>query len=183
MNKHITFDLETLGNSYNAPIVQIGAVKFEQSGVVTDTFECNINWNTLKKYEFEIDYSTVAWWMRQEEDAVKSVLNQEGAIDIKKALNKLRQWIGDLKEYNYWSHATFDAVILANACRKVGIDVFIPFRQQRDIRTLNFLVGKVEVKREGIAHTALDDAKFQANYISEMLKRLKQQYDRENKKT
>ena len=36
--ENITFDLETLGNSANAPIVQIGAVKFDGDGNILDKF-------------------------------------------------------------------------------------------------------------------------------------------------
>jgi len=171
MVKHITFDLETLGNNYNSPIIQIGAVKFEQSGSITDMFGYNIKWESLKRYNFDIDYSTIRWWLSQSREAQDSVIDQ-GGVDLITALTEFEKWIDKPEEYEYWAHATFDPIILANAYRKTGIKNPIPFRQQRDIRTLNFLVGKVEVEREGIAHTALDDAKFQAKYISAMLNKI-----------
>ncbi len=173
-NQHITYDFETLGNSFDAPVIQIGAVKFNLQGEILDRFTRNINWKTLQKYNFTIDYSTVLWWLSQTREAQDSIIDQQGAEDVKKAFNQFRQWIGDLKAFEYWSHATFDAVIFANTCKKIGVDAFIPFRQQRDIRTLSFLTGRIEVERKGIAHSALDDAEFQAGYISKMLQKLEQ---------
>ena len=169
--QHITFDLETLGNNYNAPIIQIGAVKFEQDGSITDTFKHNIRWESLERYDFDIDYSTVRWWLSQSREAQNSVIDQR-SVDLITALTDFTKWIGKPEEYEYWTHATFDPIVLGNAYRKTGVKYPIPFRQQRDIRTLTFLVGKLEVEKEGIAHTALDDAKFQAKYISAMLNKI-----------
>ena len=39
---NISFDLETLGNTSKAPIVQIAAVKFENNGKLIDTFSRTI---------------------------------------------------------------------------------------------------------------------------------------------
>lgn len=172
MDKHIAFDLETLGNSYNAPIVQIGAVKFDEEGVF-DEFKQNIFFIDLESYNFQIDYSTVLWWLSQSREAQDSIIDQSAAVSLKDALNAFGKWIGDPDEYFYWSHATFDPVILGNAYRKLGIKNPISFRRQYDIRTLNYLAGHVDIKNPGVSHDALDDAKHQANYISEMLKRLK----------
>lgn len=168
---HITFDLETLGNNHNSPIIQIGAVKFEPDGSIIDMFKHNIRWESLECYDFNIDYSTVRWWLSQSREAQDSVIDQ-GGVDLITALTDFIRWIGKPEEYEYWAHATFDPIILANAYRKTGIKYPIPFRKQRDIRTLNFLTGEVKVEREGTAHTALDDAKFQARYISIMLNKI-----------
>ena len=168
---HITFDLETLGNSFNAPIVQIGAVKFDLEEVY-DEFKVNVNWMSLADYDFTIDYSTVLWWLSQTREAQDSIIDQGGAVDIKKALNDFGRWIGVPEDYIYWSHATFDPVILDNSYRKTGIRNPIPFRNQRDIRTLEHFAGRQSIENRGVSHDALDDAKFQAEYIILMLKKL-----------
>ena len=41
----------------------------------------------------------------------------------------------------------------------------IPFKLHRDIRTITHFTGKLNIKREGIHHNALDDCIFQAAYI------------------
>lgn len=166
----ISFDLETLGNSSNAPIIQIGAAVFSVKDGIIDTFQRNVKWESLSKYGFSMDYSTVKWWMNQEEVARKSVLQENGTKDIKTVLKDFSHWV--LRDTHAWSHATFDPPILKNAYSTVGIDCPIHYRNFLDIRTLNLIAGKVEIEREGVAHSALDDAIHQAKYISLMLKKL-----------
>lgn len=170
---NITFDLETLGNNFNSPIIQIGAVKFTDKGEILDTFIRNINIEKLKRYDFTMDYSTIKWWFSQPKEAIDSVINVEDGIDLRMALRDYTEWIGALGDYVYWSHATFDPPILKNAFDKVGLPYTIPFRAQRDIRTLTHFVGKIDVERKGVHHNALDDCLFQVEYISKGLSKIK----------
>ena len=166
---NITFDLETLGNTSQAPIIQIAAVKFEDSGKITEEFAQNIKWSSLKKFKFRIDYSTLNWWFNQPDNAIKSVCNQENAIPLRLALKNFIEWIGKPSEYVYWSHATFDPPILDFNLKQTGIPNPIPYRLNRDIRTLTYFSGEVKVPRIGIHHNALDDCKYQASYISKAI--------------
>jgi len=171
--EHISFDLETLGNTPRAPIVQIGACKFDDSGNIDqDTFLRTVKLESLGRYNFEVDYSTVGWWMSQDDKAIKSVFCADNSVDLRLALFDFQKWIGQSSKYYYWSHATFDPPVLANNLIETGIGRFIPFRRFRDIRTLVHFAGETTTKREGIHHNALDDAVFQAQYISELIQRL-----------
>ena len=69
---NITFDLETLGNSSNAPIVQLAAVKFNDQGKITDSLLQYIDLASLQQYDFDIDYETLDWWFKQSDEAIKS---------------------------------------------------------------------------------------------------------------
>lgn len=175
-NQHITFDLETLGTYHNAPIVQLGAVKFTTDGDIKDEFLKTFKLSSLEGYGFEPDYGTIQFWFKQSPEAINSVFNVEDKTALYDGLQKFQNWIGkNPKDFSYWSHATFDPVLLTNACKKLGLKDPISYRNHRDIRTLSclyeFLTGKEKTKTErvGIHHNALDDAKFQAAYISEML--------------
>jgi len=170
--KNITFDLETLGNTSQAPIVQIGAVKFDENGDWESQFIRNIKMESLDRYNFHVDYRTVKWWLSQDDAAIKSVFCNEDEIDLRLALIEFHEWIGNPSKYAFWSHATFDPPILSNNIKQVGLEDFIPFRNHRDIRTLVHFTGKIDVQREGIHHNALDDCLFQAKYIAEGLKRI-----------
>lgn len=176
---HITFDLETLGNTTTAPIIQIGAVVFSKDhDDIIDEFYANIKWESLKKYNFSVDYSTIQWWIQQSEEARNSIV-QEQTHSIDKALCEFTQWlekVGGPSNFYYWTHATFDPPILVNAYRQCGKHCTIPFRLHRDIRTLNWITGRVEVERRGVSHNALDDAKHQALYIRKMLKLIDKKY-------
>jgi DNA polymerase III epsilon subunit-like protein len=171
--KHISFDLETLGTSPSAPIIQIGAVEFTEEGIITNKFYRNVNWKSLEKYPFNVDYSTIKFWMKQSDAARNSVLKEEGSQNIKKVLKEFSAYVKSIGRCKVWSHATFDPVVLTNSYRVVGIDQPISFRNFCDIRTLNYLANiTTSVSREGTHHDALDDAIFQAKYISEMLRKI-----------
>jgi exodeoxyribonuclease VIII len=173
--EHITFDLETLGNGTNAPIVQIGAVKFTDDGTITDTFLRNIDLESLEGLGFHIDYNTLSWWFNQSPEAIKSVFGEElDRVSLSNALYQFQIWIGKTADYYYWSHATFDPPILKNNYKAVGKNIPIPFRLHVDIRTLSLLGGKITIDRgDLIHHNALDDCIHQANYISKGLQQLK----------
>ena len=177
MNKNnITFDLETLGNSSNAPIVQIGAVKFDDNDVLSK-FLVDIKLESLENYDFKLDYSTINWWMQQDPVAIHSVFgDHNNRVNITQALHDFHMWIGKPSEYVYWSHATFDPPILDNAFKKTGRTNPIPFKAHRDIRTLTYFTGVLDLKREGIHHNALDDAIFQSRYITKCLKLMQKEY-------
>ena len=164
---NITFDLETMGKTSNAPIIQIGAVKFTDDGVITDKFHRNIDLNSLQQYDFKMDYNTISWWFNQSDEAIKSVFGESlERVSLSKALYDFIEWIGKPSEYSYWSHATFDPPILNNNLLMIGRKNPIPFRLHRDIRTLTHFAGYIDIERKGIAHNALDDCIFQAEYIS-----------------
>jgi len=165
---NITFDLETLGTNINAPITQIGAVKFQDNGEITEEFLATVDLQSLDKYDFKLDYTTLDWWMRQDIQAIESVyrLDKGNTEDLRSALVRFKNWVGDPTECVYWSHANFDAPILENAYIKTGIKPPFLRRRQRDIRTLCHFTGDVKVERYGVYHNALDDAITQANYIS-----------------
>lgn len=170
IEKHITFDLETLGSTMYAPIVQIGAVKFDLENGITDRFLRTIKLSSLKRYDFKVDYENIAWWFSQKDEAIKSVFCTENPVDLRLALLDFTKWIGKNHDYYYWSHATFDPPILAHNYNQVGLPKAIPFRLQRDIRTLSHFIKTFEkLERKGIHHNALDDCIYQAQYISKNL--------------
>lgn len=174
---HICFDLETLGHTPTAPIVQIGAVKFDLEFGIMDTFISTINLKTIDFSKFNIDGETVQWWFSQSKEAIQNVM-LSGDVSLSKALYDFRTWIGELSNYYYWSHSIFDPPILFNNILSIGQTPFIPYRLYKDINTLKLLYkytrGDVYTSFEfdGIQHTALDDAKNQALDIKRMLNEL-----------
>lgn len=178
---NITFDLETLGNTVGAPIVQIAAIKFTDIGQILEEFKKNINLKSLDSYDFIPNWETTSWWLNQDYKAIKSVFNEDDGIErvnIRQALHEFHQWIGKPRKYVYWSHATFDPPILSDNLRRVGLKDVIPFRLHRDIRTLRHFSGHIDVVREGVQHDALDDCRYQVSYISKGLQILKNNKDK-----
>jgi hypothetical protein len=182
--KYLTFDLETLGNTAQAPIVQIAALGFDGKVIEpSKVFNVRVELKSLQHFPFEVDYETVGWWLSQDKGAIDDVFNAQA--------HKRLHIIGALKEFrHFWkencdastqvySHATFDPPILDHAYRVVDKTRSpIPFRSHKDIRTLTSLylelVGKPlpEITREGNHHDAASDCIYQARYITEMLMEL-----------
>lgn len=174
---HISFDLETLGSNSKAPIVQIGAVCFNLEGKTSDQYESKI---ALGKdfQKFQTDLSTIEWWIQQPNEVSAFVFDKDAIrVPLLVALQSFSDWVKQLpgQKKKLWSHATFDAPVLMNAYEVLGVKPSFHYRDFVDIRTLNFLTGHTAVvAREnfGLHHDALADAKFQAAYIAEMLRKV-----------
>ena len=116
--KHVTFDLETLGNTHDAPIVQIAAVEFNLQGEILKTFSKNIELNR-ELQNFTPTYETIKWWFEQDVKAINSVFNSPLSVDLRTVLIDFMEWCTELSgQRKFWSHATFDPVILKNAFDK-----------------------------------------------------------------
>ncbi|NDD98181.1 MAG: 3'-5' exoribonuclease, partial [Actinobacteria bacterium] len=60
----VMIDIETLSTQYNAAILSIGAVKWEESEIV-DTFYINVDPKSCKELGLHVEHKTVEWWMKQ----------------------------------------------------------------------------------------------------------------------
>ncbi|ELE2166633.1 3'-5' exoribonuclease [Vibrio fluvialis] len=179
MSIHVMLDLETMGNTSNAAIVSIGAVVFDPAtGSLGADFEQVINLNSSAYYG-DLDASTVTWWLTQSEEARAIFQRDTPKSTLKDSLLELNQWLadlGDAKEIQVWGNGSgFDNVILTNAYKAVRIKPNFSHWNDRDVRTIvemgRSILGinpKETMEREGTHHSALDDAKFQAKYVSEI---------------
>jgi DNA polymerase III epsilon subunit-like protein len=170
--KDVMLDLETLGTRNDALIIQIGACYFDRyTGEIGQTFSANVMPNgTIDR--FSVDYETIAWWFGQTNEARAKVMGSPEKMEV--ALLTLRNFLRMEPEVFIWSHATFDMPILQNAFNELQIHFPVPFRNARDIRTLmDFAEHSSATPREGTHHNALDDAKYQAQYVAEAMYKLK----------
>jgi DNA polymerase III epsilon subunit-like protein len=187
----VMFDLETFGTSGNAAIVQLGAVVFDRvTGEIHPIqFISNVDLNSCLAAGLEMDASTVLWWMKQGEEARKSILDPPGTA-LKSVLEDFNDWLGMVAKrlgaepkssITMWSHATFDFPILQNAFSKMGIKPAFSFKGARDLRTLTDLAGieywtpeyeKAHPRVGLVHHNALDDCLFQVEYAVEALRKV-----------
>lgn len=162
---HVMLDLETMGNTPDAPIVAIGACRFDKNGVSWDTFYRKITLQSSVDAGAKIDASTVLWWLQQEAEA-RAELYSGDFVDEWDALCDFANWInvhGDVD--GIWGNgAAFDNVILAQGFRRHRQNAPWPFWKDRCYRTIKSL-SDVEMKREGTHHNALDDAISQAKHL------------------
>lgn len=166
--KDVMLDLETLGTKHDAAIIQIGACYFDRkTGEIGRGFSVNVDPGPER---FSMDYAAIKWWFEQSDKARNMVM--ENPVTLEVALDGLKSFLWE-SDLTVWSHATFDMPILNNAFETLGKKNPIAFRNMRDIRTVMDIYGeKVEIEREGTHHHALDDAKYQARYVSIALQRI-----------
>lgn len=169
---HASIDLETLGNTTDAAITQIGVAFF-----TLETGEVHSQHNILVKWsgEGDVNASTLAWWFKQNEAArMRMAEALENGMFIDGALAQLRGLTDWGAIEGVWGNgATFDVTILDSAYqRHRGITSPWPFYAARDMRTIVSLAeslrgfDKKSVERVGVHHEAADDAAHQARVIS-----------------
>lgn len=164
-----TLDLETMGTNPTSAIIAMGAIAFNRKAPKFNAENCaafyvNINLQDCLDHGLTVDGNTIMWWLKQNDPARSALINKQ--IKLQNALEKLNLWVrSSVKNGPCWTHATFDAPIISNAYMQLKMQQPTPYKQQRDIRTLNDLQGFYKVKRIGTHHNALDDALFQAEYI------------------
>lgn len=164
--KDVMIDIETMGVRSTSMIVQIGACFFDrETGEIGEEFKVNIYHSSD---DFTVDWSTIKWWMEQDEEARKSIFSNE--ITIEFAVSQLAEFLS--KATYLWSHATFDVPILLNAFDKAGEKFPIHYTKMRDIRTLVDIKNnnkRSTIPREGTHHDALDDCIYQVAYCVDAL--------------
>lgn len=171
---HIMLDLETLSTAHNAAIVSVGAVLFDpENNRLGKEFYQVVALSDDPK-DGVIDASTVRWWLTQSDDA-RAVFASGTAKPLKEILSNFSHFVEEycgIQAQVWGNGATFDNVILSAAYRRHGLKLPWSFRNDRDVRTvvelglaLRNFDAKAIISQSGMAHHALDDARYQAQYV------------------
>lgn len=170
--RHVMIDLETLGTTPNSAIVSIGAVVFDPryGKVSKKTFYSELDWENQNRH---ICQKTREWWSKQSPEAQEAL---SGLDDLDTSLRELASWLPP--DCRVWGNgSTFDISFLEDAYRQYGIEIPWKFWNIRDCRTV---LDMYESSRGGFgkstnragAHNALQDAIYQARYITVMWNKL-----------
>jgi len=178
----VSIDIETLGKTYNAPIISIGAVVFDRTtGKLGKTFYQEIAIDSAIK-SGKVDGSTLAWWLRQDAKTARRIFEdtsaeQDRKLDLASTLLNFTTWfrsVGTGAARPWGNGSTFDVTIIEHALDVGSIGLSPPWAyfNIRDMRTIVDVAQMVadfradSIERKGIAHNALDDAVHQAAVIS-----------------
>ena len=175
--KHIMIDLETLGIQADAAIIAIAAVEFDPvTGESEAQFYTEISRESCWALGMSVSQSTLDWWAKQGPEA-QAVLDPLYPFTITKALTELSDFIKDVvqaDDITIWAHGSFDPVLLDSAYNKIKVKTPWPYWAPKDIRTLQYLAGKVDVGEfVGTSHKAIDDCYHQIKYVTAMLAKVK----------
>ncbi|GDE92458.1 exodeoxyribonuclease VIII [Escherichia coli] len=175
---HLSVDLETMGKNPDAPIISIGAIFFDpQTGDMGPEFSKTIDIDTAGGV---IDRDTIKWWLKQSREAQSAILTDE--IPLDDALLQLREFIDENSGgffVQVWGNgASFDNVILRRSYVRQEIPCPWRYHNDRDVRTIVELGKAIDfdartaIPFEGERHNALDDARYQAKYVSAIWQKL-----------
>ncbi|EEY2612994.1 3'-5' exoribonuclease, partial [Escherichia coli] len=175
---HLMIDIETMGKNPNAAIISIGAIFFDpQTGDMGPEFSKTIDLDTAGGV---IDRDVIKWWLKQSREAQSAILTDE--IPLDDALLQLREFIaensGEFFVQVWGNGANFDNVILRRSYERQGIPCPWHYHNDRDVRTIVELGKAIDfdartaIPFEGERHNALDDARYQAKYVSAIWQKL-----------
>lgn len=177
---HIMVDIETLGRSPDAVIVQIAAVQFNPiTGETGDEFCINVDAADSQKYGLKIYAETILFWLEQSREAHQSVF-YGAKSQLKTALLELTDFIISVEfetkeKAIIWANSpSFDLEILKNAYRATQLKEVWEFRNERDFRTISKLFPIIieAHERTGIAHDAISDCRNQIAILSKCFLRI-----------
>ncbi|EEQ3297939.1 3'-5' exoribonuclease [Escherichia coli] len=175
---HLMIDLETMGKNPDAPIISIGAIFFDpQTGDMGPEFSKTIDLETAGGV---IDRGTIKWWLKQSREAQSAIMTDE--IPLDDALLQLREFIdensGEFFVQVWGNGANFDNTILRRSYERQGIPCPWRYYNDRDVRTIVELGKAIDfdartaIPFKGERHNALDDARYQAKYVSAIWQKL-----------
>ncbi len=170
---HVSIDLEALGTKVDAPLLSIGACVFDyKTGKDISSFLVNCNPSSKSVY----DVKTIMWWLCQSDNArLALVEGNKSSSTMYESLGALTNYISSHskgKNVIPWGNgATFDISILERNYNNEGMLVPWAFYNIRDMRTIVTLAeelgfDKSSVVRDGVHHSAVADAVYQAKVIS-----------------
>jgi exodeoxyribonuclease VIII len=170
---HIMVDIETISRQHNAGILSIGAVIFHPT-LKGDYIlkEWRIRAESNLDYHRHLSPETLDWWKLQSPESRDIAFS--GSIDLPAALSGLYQFSQNAEKI--WAcDPDFDLNILEDACIACNVPFPFKFYQRLAVRTIKWLAwpdgGAPSI--EGVAHSAIDDAKHQCDVVCEAFLLLK----------
>jgi len=180
MDVNIMLDLETLGREPGCVVCSVGAVAFDLTQMLPETFDRKIDIvHSNKRFMLTMDPETVLWWLGAEdssptEETRKALFSKRG-LPLRVVCMSFVRWYAMLRErYNVktipvWGNsASFDCKIWEHCFHVTNVKVPWTFRDVRCYRTWKNLpmvkMSKTQPKRSE-HHDALSDAKYQAQHM------------------
>lgn len=183
---HVVIDIETLGLGLRPVIIAIGAVALDEHYEVIGRFYRAIRGDNQPGRE--MDFDTVKWWVTKNSHEAQQAVFNDHATSLRQAVITFNAWvthhIGADPHVQFWGKGPeFDNVIWreAIATNYPGGNPEIlskvwTYRNNQSLRTVERMVKSlgltVEVPDTGIAHHALHDAEWEAEYLRQAMHKI-----------
>jgi hypothetical protein len=176
----VMIDLETLGTRPGCVILSIGAVVFNRhSGELGPEFYMVVNRKSCQKNGLFEEQSTLDWWARQSAEARKVIAEAEAAANgLGGALIQLTAYLQKMgkRDLLVWGCGSdFDIGILTHCYAVMKQPLPWLFWNSRCLRTLRDVAppSHEPLRKNGVAHSAIDDARNQALEACQIFKALR----------
>lgn len=179
---HVVLDLETMGTNYDAAIIEVGLVVFNHMSGQRGTPNLIGAWSSAIKLESSMQHGgtvspeTMMWWMDTDRTEARDDYVFTDKISLPKALNEIAYILGKYSSVSplplIWGNGVnFDNAILKSAYERLGVKVPWSYKQDMDFRTLKMMFKDTvpEPAFIGTPHIALDDARHEALWLSQIL--------------
>jgi len=163
----VMVDLETLGTSDEAAILEVGAVCFDlESRTMGPALQIHVSLKSNGKACRAIEADTLSWWMDQwrERGGVPDLDDEAYAHDFHRAMEKFHVFWDRFAgpDSQFWSRGSFDERILSHALRQAALEVPWKYYKARDQRSVLDWEG---IRTGPAKHNALDDASEQVKAL------------------
>ncbi|QAY01933.1 endodeoxyribonuclease [Vibrio phage VpaJT_1] len=178
LGKWAVVDEESLSTEPNAALYSIGATMIDDLEIV-DRFYVNIDPQSCLDVGLHQSQSTMDWWAKQGEAAQNVLLHDR--VPIQTALQMWSDWIakhGGKSVKLMGNGPCADNMWLNSAYKACGMQNPVPFWNDIDHRTLNWIGGKwlgvtkEDIDFKGVKHHAGDDAEHEARHAIMVLGKL-----------
>ena len=189
----IMVDLETLGTSFDATVVQIAAVSFDiETGEELDSF---VHTADIRKGSdaLNVDGNTLYWWIRNHSDLLRDMITRGDAeVSPSSLMFMFYEWLNRqgsfLDRYLWGNGILFDNAIVRHQMEKMGFEYPIKYTNDRDVRTITELAAMKlgmsdyefrETTKDGAftPHVAYHDCLQQIKTVSEAFNVLGDRHD------
>lgn len=182
---HIVIDIETLGVGPRPVIIAVGAVALDEHYEVIGRFYRAIRGDDQPGRT--MDYDTVRWWALKTSPAAQEAVFHADAYALRRAVVNFVDWVvpdPDLMscaDVQFWGKGPeFDNVIWRDAIACYDDSVFLSkvwtYRNNQSLRTVELMAKSLGITvvapDTGIAHHALHDAEWEAEYLRQAMRKI-----------
>lgn len=158
-NKLLSIDLETLGTSESAVILEIGIVVGDLSGKVIERFSIFPSIDDQIANGRVVSGDTFCWWLKQSSEARKAQydakrVSMEHAVDM--TIEFINKHMPGTK-FVLGNAPSFDCNILVDF---LGAKLW-EFWAERDVRTARMMLAENQRAKIAVEHSAVHDAEAQ----------------------
>jgi hypothetical protein len=163
------FDVETFGNEGRFAVISVSFTPFNiSSKQIGNPKLFRISLDESIKKGFTINNSTVSWWLNQNIEVLKNLLNCNDPIES--SCYQIQEYLEEFEIDRFWASATLDYQAISNLFAECKIPNPIVYNKRLCLRTIRELSKtKQEYKHPTFTHNPTDDCRVELKELFDQL--------------